>query len=84
MNYDSTNARTLWSVATAVAVLTTLAVWQFYLFVTFKDTSGILDLQGGRGHLYVAISASLLGCIAAFFALSAVMRYDSKKELHIT
>jgi membrane associated rhomboid family serine protease len=74
----------MWMTLVAVPALLSIAVWQFYLFVTFKSTTGILDLQGGRGHLWVSISAGLLACIAGFLIFLVFMRYDRERELHIT
>ena len=74
----------MWLTVAAVPALLSIAVWQFYLFATFKGTSGILDLQGGRGHLWVAISSALLASIAGFLVFLVFLRYDRKRELHIT
>ena len=68
----------------SIPVLLSIAVWQFYLFVTFKTPTGVLDLQGGRGHLWVAISLTLLAGIVGFLICLVFIRYDREKELHIT
>jgi hypothetical protein len=60
------------------------AVWQFYLFVTFKGTNGILDGHGGSGHFWVAIISSILASVAGFFVFSVFVRYDRDDEMHIT
>ena len=67
-----------------VAALAALAAWQFYLFVTFKNAQGVVDLQGGTMHLWVAIGIALIVCIAAFFLFSKFLRYDARNEIHIT
>ena len=74
----------MWLTVGAIPALLSIAVWQFYLFVTFKSTNGILDLQGGRGHLWVSISTGLLACIAGFLIFLVFLRYDRERELHIT
>ena len=67
-----------------VAALAALAAWQFYLFVSFKNAQGAVDLQGGTMHLWLAIGIALIGCIAAFFLFSKLLRYDTRNEIHIT
>jgi hypothetical protein len=74
----------LWLSATAVIVLLLLAAWQFYVFVTFKNVTGVVDLQGGQLHLWIAVASALLGSITGFFIISALRQYDEKNELHIT
>jgi predicted exporter len=74
----------MWLTVSAVPVLLSVAVWQFYLFVTFKTSGGVLDLQGGRGHLWVAISLALLASIVGFLICLVFIRYDRERELHIT
>jgi amino acid permease len=61
-----------------------IAVWQFYLFVTFKNTDGIVDVQGGVQHLWWAIGFGLFACTAAFLFFSVFLRYDGNDEMHIT
>jgi len=60
------------------------ALWQFYVFVTFSSAGGVVDLQGGRQHLWWAIALGASSCVAAFFALSIFMQHDRHAELHIT
>lgn len=79
--------KSLTSVLTAVTgviVLVAIALWQFYLFVAFRDSSGTFDLQGGRLHLWLAIGIALIACIAGFFVFSVFLRHDRNDELHIT
>ena len=70
--------------AGGVVVIAVLALWQFYIFVTFKSADGILDVQGGRVHLWWAISLGVVAFIATFLLLSASLQYDRNKEMHIT
>ena len=60
-----------------------IAAWNFYLFATFKDASGGVDLQGGTLHFWLAIGTTALVCIGGFFFLT-VLRYDRRNEMHIT
>lgn len=64
--------------------LAVIAIWQFYLFVTFKDTQGLFDAQGGTYHLWWAIGAGFVACLTGFLVFSAFTRYDKTDELHIT
>ena len=67
-----------------MAALAAFAAWQFYLFAVFKDASGVTDVQGGTFHLWLAIGAALLVCIAGFFLFSRFRRDDGRDEMHIT
>lgn len=64
--------------------LAVIAIWQFYLFVTIKDAQGLVDVQGGIHHLWWAIGAALVACIAGFFVFSVFVSYDKTNEMHIT
>ena len=67
-----------------VMLIAAVAVWQFYLFATFRNSSGLVDVQGGTIHLWLAIGASLAACVAGFFVFSVFLRYDKNEDLHIT
>ena len=84
MNHAAKNAKGLRLAITAVPIFVGLAVWQFYLFVTFKGIDGALDNQGGYKHLVIAVFVALLACVTGFFILSVFMRRDREDELHIT
>ncbi|HEY6121367.1 MAG TPA: hypothetical protein VIV66_15520 [Pyrinomonadaceae bacterium] len=64
--------------------LAALAAWQFYMFATFKDASGVVDVQGGTLHLWLAISIAVFVCVGGFFLFSKSLRYDNRDEMHIT
>jgi hypothetical protein len=64
--------------------LAAIAAWNFYLFATFKDANGAVDVQGGTLHLWLAIGITFLVCIGGFFFFSAVLCYDRRNEMHIT
>ena len=70
--------------AIGMAVLAAFGAWQFYLFVIFKNSHGVTDVQGGTVHLWLAIGAALLVCVAGFFLFSKFLRYDTRNEIHIT
>ena len=78
------NRKNLLTAIIVVMLIAVIAVWQFYLFVTFKNTNGIVDVQGGIQHLWWAIGFGLLACTAAFLFFSVFLRYDRNDELHIT
>jgi hypothetical protein len=70
--------------ASGVVVIALAAIWQFYVFVTFKNAAGVADLQGGKAHLWWAIALGVTAFIGAFLILSTSMQYDRKSEMHIT
>lgn len=67
-----------------LAALAAFGAWQFYLFVIFKDSQGVVDVQGGTVHLWLAIGIALIVCIAGVFLFSRFLRYDTRDEIHIT
>lgn len=67
-----------------VIAIAAIAVWQFYLFATFKTSHGVLDVQGGAIHLWLAVGAVLVACLAGFLVFSVFLRYDKNNEMHIT
>ena len=67
-----------------LAILAAIAAWQFYLFKVFSDADGVVDVQGGTIHLWVAIGVGLITCVGAFFVISSLRRYDRRNETHIT
>ena len=64
--------------------LAAIAAWQFYMFVTFKDATGAVDVQGGTLHLWLAIGITVPVCVGGFFFFSKLLRYDRRNEMHIT
>lgn len=61
-----------------------IALWQFYHFVTFKGSQGLMDVQGGTHHLWWAVGAAILACICGFLVFSFFVRYDEANDMHIT
>jgi hypothetical protein len=66
----------------AGVLLAAIAVWQFYLFVIFRDARGALDAQGGGSHLWYAIGAAVLTCVCV--CLGIFRRINQTEEFHIT
>lgn len=66
-----------------VIAIAAVAAWQFYQFVTFKTSHGVLDVQGGTIHLWLAIGAALTACLVGFLVFSVFLRYDNANEMHI-
>ena len=78
MSYARKNLKNVTGSIIGVVVTTALAVWQFYLFVTFEGA------QGGTGHLWWAIAMAVVACSAAFLVFSVFLRHDNDDDLHIT
>jgi hypothetical protein len=75
------NQRTilLWIIGLLMAAT---ATWQFYLFVAFKNSQGLLEARGGALHLWLAIAAAVMTCMCAFVGIFS--RIKQTEELHIT
>lgn len=73
-----------WAAVAAVTLLAGLAVWQFYLYASFRGASGAFDAQGGTHHLWLALGAALAACALGFLAFSVLVGHDESDELHIT
>ena len=69
----------LWIVGLLTAAV---AAWQFYLFVMFRDSRGLLDVQGGALHLWLAIVAAVVAC--GCVCLGLFRRINRTEEFHIT
>jgi Kef-type K+ transport system membrane component KefB len=84
MSYLRKSLTNILAAVLAVMLIAAIAIWQFYLFVTFTNAQGVVDVQGGTYHLWWATGAALIACLAGFFVFSAFLRYDRDEELHIT
>jgi Kef-type K+ transport system membrane component KefB len=78
MSYARKNMKNVAGSIVGVIAVAAIAVWQFYLFVTFKS------VEGGSGHLWFAIAMALLACGAALLVFSVFVRHDPDDDLHIT
>lgn len=67
----------------AVAALAVIAAWQFYLFATFRNSQGVFDANGGTIHLWLAVGAAVVACVAGFLAFSVSVGYNEADEMHI-
>jgi uncharacterized membrane protein YbhN (UPF0104 family) len=69
----------LWFVGLLMAAI---AIWQFCLFVVFKDAQGVLDVQGGAFNLWLAIGATAIACACVFVGI--LRHINQPEEFHIT
>ena len=69
----------LWAVGLTAG---TVAAWQFYLFVVFRDSRGALDAQGGGANLWLAIAAAVVACVCVCYGIFG--RINQTEEFHIT
>jgi hypothetical protein len=70
--------------AISIISIAAIAIWQFRLFVTHTGPQGVFDAQGGTHHLWWAVGAGLVACVAGFLVLSVFVRYDKGDEMHVT
>jgi Kef-type K+ transport system membrane component KefB len=78
MSYARKNLKNVTGSIVAVIVVAAIAIWQFYLFVTFKS------VEGGSSHLWWAILMAVIACGAAFLVFLVFVHHDDDDELHIT
>jgi hypothetical protein len=78
MSYARKNIKNVAASILGMIVVAAIAIWQFYLFVTFKGVTG------GTGHLWWAIAMAVLACSTAFLVFSVFLRHDTDDDLHIT
>ena len=69
----------LWFVGLLMAAI---ALWQFCLFVVFKDAQGVRDVQGGALNLWLAIGATAIACACVFVGI--LRHINQPEEFHIT
>ena len=73
-----------WIATAVITVIAVIAVWQFYLFATFKNSQGVLDASGGTIHLWLAIGAAVVACVLGFLAFSVSVSHNEADDMHIT
>lgn len=78
MSYARKNIKNVAGSIVGVVAVAAIAVWQFYLFATFKNA------EGGTGHLWFAIAMAILAFGAAFLVFSVFVQHDTDDDLHIT
>jgi uncharacterized membrane protein len=78
MSYARKNIKNVMGSIVALIGVAAIAIWQFYLFVTFAGA------QGGTVHLWWAIAMAVVAFGLAFLVLSVFVRHDTDDDLHIT
>lgn len=82
MNHPSKILRTLMIALSVVSAF--VALWQFYLFVQFKNAAGQFEPQGGTHILWLAIGATLIACAAAAYLFFSNVNHEKEDVMHIT
>ena len=62
-------------------VLAIIAGWQMFLFAMLRDPLGLLDSQGGRNHLWLALSAGFAACLAGALMFYFFLHRERDKYL---
>lgn len=52
--------------------------WEFFLFVVKRDASG-LSTAGARTHMWLALAAGILACVASSLTFRFFSRYEKNK-----
>lgn len=55
-------------------VMAIVASRQLFLFTVFRDAQGMLDAQGGRYHLWMAVSAGIAACASGVLMFRFFLR----------
>jgi hypothetical protein len=84
MSYLRKSLANVFAAVIAVMSFTTIAFWQFYLFITFRNSQGMTGMQGGTHHLWVGLGAVTMACAAGLFLFSVFLRYHRGDELDAT
>ena len=59
--------------------MTIVASRQLFLFTAYRSPQDFLDLQGGRYHLWLAISAGITACITGGLMSHFFLRHEKNK-----
>jgi Kef-type K+ transport system membrane component KefB len=84
MSYARKNIKNVTGSIVGVIIVAAIAIWQFYLFVTFTGTAGAGNAQGSTSHLWWAVAMTVFAFGAAFLVFSVFVRHDTDDDLHIT
>jgi uncharacterized membrane protein YbhN (UPF0104 family) len=82
MNHPNKMLRAFIMALCALSAL--VAVWQFYLFVQFRNVAGSVDPQGGTSNLWLAVAATLVACAAGAYLVFSTVTHDKEDVMHIT
>jgi hypothetical protein len=83
MRYIRKSLTNVLSMVIVVMAIAAAGVWQFYLFIIFKNAHGGAGMQGGTLHLWLGIGALLIAGIAGLFLFSVFLRHDRPDALDI-
>ena len=83
MAYIKKSLTNVLSAVVVVMALVAVAVWQFYLFISFKNALGGAGMLGGTHHLWLGFGAALIAFIAGLFLFSVLVRNKRKDDLNI-
>jgi hypothetical protein len=64
-------------------VMAIIASRQLYLFVVFRNADGLLDPQGGRYHLWLALGAILISAMAACLMFLFFLGHGKSERLEV-
>jgi cell division protein FtsX len=81
MNHPKKMLRAFMMALCAVGAL--IAVWQFYLFVQFRNVAGGVDPQGGTSNLWLAVAAALVACVAGAYLVFSTVTHEQEDVMHI-
>ena len=82
MNESGKSLRTAITALCALSAL--VAVWQFYLFVQFRNATGGVDPEGGTQNLWLAVAATLVACATGAYVVFSAVTHDKEDVIHIT
>jgi hypothetical protein len=84
MSYATKNLKNVTASIIGLVLVAAIGIWQFYLYVTFKDSNGLAKTDGGGMHLLLAIVMAVFACFIGFLVFSVFLRHDTDDDLHIT
>jgi cell division protein FtsX len=82
MNQSGKSLRTAITALCALSAL--VAVWQFYLFVQFRNATGGVDPEGSTHNLWLAVAATLVACATGAYVVFSAVTHDKEDVIHIT